>query len=97
VVKNKVAPPFRVAEFDILFNRGISYSGDLLDLAVEAGVVQRSGTWHSFGETRLGQGRDRAVQFLEENPDILKQVAAKVLEKPVATLERAAGGEAAPE
>jgi len=82
VVKNKVAPPFRTVEFDILFNKGISYAGDVLDIAVEAGIVQRSGTWHSYGETRIGQGRDKAVQFLEENPDILKQVAAKVMEKP---------------
>jgi recombination protein RecA len=96
VVKNKVAPPFRIAEFDILFNKGISYAGDLLDMAVEAGVVQRSGTWHSFGETRLGQGRDRAVQFLEENGDILRQVGAKLLEKPVAaplTKGESSGGE----
>jgi len=92
VVKNKVAPPFRIAEFDILFNKGISYAGDLLDIAVEMGVVQRSGTWHSFGETRLGQGRDRAVQFIEENGDILKQIAAKVLEKPAASLDRPSGG-----
>ncbi|MBI4586488.1 MAG: recombinase RecA [Planctomycetes bacterium] len=80
VVKNKVAPPFRMAEFDILFNRGISLHGDVLDLAVERSVVQRSGTWHSFGETRLGQGRDRAVQFLEENPDLFQQVLGKVKE-----------------
>jgi len=78
VVKNKVAPPFRLAEFDILFNKGISYAGDVLDLATETGVVQRSGTWHSYGETRLGQGRDRAVQFLEENADLLAEVSAKV-------------------
>ncbi len=80
VVKNKVAPPFRMAEFDILFNRGISLHGDVLDLAVERSIVQRSGTWHSFGETRLGQGRDRAVQFLEENPDLFQQVLGKVKE-----------------
>jgi|SoiMethySBSTD1v2_1073268.scaffolds.fasta_scaffold172737_2 recombination protein RecA len=74
VVKNKVAPPFRQAEFDVLFDRGISFCGDLLDLAGDQGVVQRSGTWHSFGEVRLGQGRDRAVQFLEENPDLTRQI-----------------------
>ena len=82
VVKNKVAAPFRQAEFDILFNCGVSYAGDVLDLAVEHKVVERSGSWHSFGETRLGQGRERVVQFLEENRDIFseveKQVKAKV-------------------
>jgi recombination protein RecA len=67
-----------VAEFDILFNKGISFAGDVLDLAAESGVVQKAGTWHSYGETRLGQGRDRAIQFLEENPDMLKTIAAKV-------------------
>jgi recombination protein RecA len=92
VVKNKVAAPFRVAEFDILFNKGISYAGDVLDLAVEAGVVQRSGTWHSFGETRIGQGRDKAVQFLDENKDLLSQVARKVLEKPAAVVPKSLGG-----
>ena len=73
-MKNKVAAPFRQSEFDILFDRGISRAGDLVDLAVEHSVIQRSGTWHSRGEMRLGQGRDRAVQFLEENPDVLRQV-----------------------
>jgi recombination protein RecA len=81
VVKNKVAPPFRQAEFDILFNRGVSYAGDILDLAVEHGVVQRSGSWHSHGETRLGQGRERTVQFLEENPDLLKRVETELKAK----------------
>jgi len=74
VVKNKVAPPFREAEFDILFDRGISFSGDLVDLGVEHNLIQRSGTWHSYGEVRLGQGRDKAVQFLEENKDLQRQI-----------------------
>jgi recombination protein RecA len=74
VVKNKVAPPFRQAEFDILFDRGIFRSGDLLDLGVEHGIIQRSGTWHSYGEVRLGQGRDRAAQFLDENADLGRQL-----------------------
>ncbi len=94
VVKNKVAPPFRVAEFDILFNKGISYAGDVLDLAAEAGVVQRSGTWHSFGETRLGQGRDRAAQFLEENQEMLRQIAGKVMERSAAGWTQGAPGSA---
>lgn len=81
VVKNKVAPPFRQSEFDILFNQGASYIGDLLDLAVDNGVVTRSGTWHSYGETRLGQGRDRSVQFLEENKELLTKVEGEVRAK----------------
>jgi recombination protein RecA len=81
VVKNKVAPPFRQAEFDILFNRGVSREGDVLDLAVEYKIVQRSGSWHSYGEARIGQGRERAVQFLEQNPDVLRQIEAGVRAK----------------
>jgi recombination protein RecA len=74
VVKNKVAPPFRQSEFDIMFDKGISFCGDLLDLAVEHGIVERSGTWHSWGETRIGHGRERAAQFLEENPDLTRKL-----------------------
>ncbi|MFP6738925.1 MAG: recombinase RecA [Planctomycetota bacterium] len=81
VVKNKVAAPFRQSEFDIIFNEGISYNGDLLDLAVENEIVKRSGAWHSFEDARIGQGRDRTVQFLAENPDILKQIEHQVREK----------------
>ncbi len=81
VVKNKVAAPFRQSEFDIIFNEGISYNGDLLDLAVENEIVKRSGAWHSFEEARIGQGRDRTVQFLSENPDILEQIESQVREK----------------
>jgi len=79
VVKNKVAPPFRSAEFDILFDGGISTESDLLDLATGCNVVQRSGTWYSFGKTRLGQGRENARQFLRDNPDILQQIREQVL------------------
>ena len=80
VVKNKVAPPFRQAEFDILFGRGISYLGDLVDLGVEHKVISRSGSWHSYGETRIGQGRERTIQFLQENPEILRQIEGQVRE-----------------
>jgi recombination protein RecA len=79
VVKNKVAPPFRNAEFDILFDHGISYEGDLLDLAAEAGVVEKSGAWFSFGQVRIGQGREASVRFLEENPDLAREIREKVL------------------
>jgi recombination protein RecA len=68
VVKNKVAPPFRQAEFDIMFNEGISATGDLIDLAVDAGVCQKSGAWFSYGELRLGQGRERAKEFIARTP-----------------------------
>ena len=83
VVKNKVAAPFRQAEFDIIFNEGISYIGDLLDLAVEHEIVKRSGAWHSFEDVRIGQGRDRTVQFLDEdeNADILKRIEQQVREQ----------------
>ena len=74
VVKNKVAPPFRQAEFDIMFNEGISATGDLLDLAVEEEVVQKSGAWFSFNEVRLGQGRENSKQFIKENPDLFEEI-----------------------
>jgi len=74
VVKNKIAPPFRIAEFDVFFGKGISYIGDLLDLGVNGGVVEKSGSWYSFGETRLGQGRDKTVEFLTANPDVMETV-----------------------
>ena len=78
VVKNKVAAPFRQAEFDIIFNEGISYIGDLLDIGVEQEIVKRSGAWYSFEEVRIGQGRDRTVQFLDENTDILEKIETQV-------------------
>ena len=80
VVKNKIAPPFRKAEFDILFNRGINQSGEIVDLGIEQGTLKRSGTWVSYGETRLGQGREKAIEFLEENPklrDDLRQLVIR--------------------
>ncbi len=81
VTKNKLAPPFRECEFDIIYGKGISRSGDVLDLAVEAGIVERSGSWFSFGEDRLGQGRDKVRQHLEDNPALLDRIADLVLEK----------------
>ena len=81
VVKNKVAPPFRQAEFDIMFNEGISSTGDLLDMAVEEKVVDKSGAWFSFGDVRLGQGRENSKQFLKDNPDLFTEILGLVQEK----------------
>jgi recombination protein RecA len=79
VVKNKIAPPFRDAEFDIMFTGGISYEGDLLDLAVGCNVVDKSGAWFNYGSTRLGQGRENAKQFLADNKDLASEIHEKVL------------------
>ncbi len=79
VVKNKLAPPFRDAEFDILYGKGISREGEILDLAVDKDIVEKSGTWFSYGDVRLGQGRDNARAFLEEHPDILTEIRQKLL------------------
>jgi recombination protein RecA len=81
VVKNKVAPPFRTAEFDILFNEGISREGALIDAAVEFGIIEKSGTWMSCGDMRLGQGRENVRNFLRENPTLAGEIEAKVREK----------------
>ena len=79
VVKNKVAPPFRDAEFDIMFDEGISVTGDLLDMGVASGVVAKSGAWFNYGEVRLGQGRENVKQFLKENPDLCSQIKSEIL------------------
>jgi recombination protein RecA len=78
VVKNKVAPPFREAEFDIMYGEGISREGDLLDLAVEKRIVEKSGAWFAYGGERLGQGRENAKQFLKENPDVRRAIDDRV-------------------
>ena len=80
VVKNKIAPPFRTAEFDIMFDEGISGTGDLLDLAVETEVVAKSGAWFNYGEVRLGQGRENVKKFLKENTDLFEEIKTKVLQ-----------------
>ena len=78
VVKNKVAPPFKQAEFDIIFGRGISRVGGLLDLGVESGIITKSGTWFTYGDTRLGQGRENARAFLEEHPEIAEEIETRI-------------------
>jgi recombination protein RecA len=80
VVKNKMAPPFRDAEFDIMFDRGISYEGDLVDLAVLGNIVEKSGAWYNYKSTRLGQGRENAKQFLQDNKDLAEEIRQAVLE-----------------
>ena len=80
VVKNKMAPPFREAEFDILYNQGISWEGDLVDLSVEKKLVDRSGAWFSYKGERLGQGRENAKAFVREHPDVAKELASKLRE-----------------
>jgi recombination protein RecA len=78
VVKNKMAPPFREAEFDIMYGEGISREGDLLDLAVEKRIVEKSGAWFAYGGDRLGQGRENAKQFLKENVDVRRAIEERV-------------------
>lgn len=94
VVKNKVAPPFKTAEFDIIYGKGISREGELIDLGVEHKIVEKSGTWFSYKDDRLGQGRENAKQFLRDNPDIARkldeEIRGKLNLKPVKTEEKKA-------
>ena len=87
VVKNKVAPPFREAEFDIMFNEGISTTGDLVDLAAEDNIIEKAGAWFSYKTTRIGQGRENAKAFLRENPAIFAEIRQRVIEKRLAANE----------
>ncbi len=80
VVKNKIAPPFREAEFDIMYNQGISLAGDVVDLAAARDIIEKSGAWYAYNDAKIGQGREAAKQYLEANPEILKEIAAKVVE-----------------
>lgn len=78
VVKNKVAPPFRIAEFDIIYGRGINSAGCVLDIGAEMDIIKKSGTWFSYKEERIGQGRDQARTFLEAHPEMFKEIEARV-------------------
>jgi recombination protein RecA len=81
VVKNKVAPPFKKAEFDLMFNEGISKIGEILDFAVATDIIKKSGSFFSYGDTKLGQGRDKVKDLLTENPDLCDEIEAKITEK----------------
>ncbi len=80
IVKNKVAPPFRIAEFDIMFGEGVSKSGEIIDLGVEYNIIKKAGSWFSYGESRLGQGRDAVKQLLLDNPELMEELEAKIKE-----------------
>lgn len=80
IVKNKVAPPFRKAEFEITFGEGISHTGEIVDLGVEMGVIKKSGSWFSYGETRLGQGRDAVKKIVKDNPELAEELEQKIAE-----------------
>ena len=81
VVKNKVAPPFKQVEFDIMYGEGISRLGEIIDIGVKAGVVEKSGAWFSYDSVRLGQGKENSKAFLKENPDVVDRIEAEILGK----------------
>lgn len=89
VVKNKVAPPFKVVEFDIMYGRGISKSGEIVDLGVELDVIQKSGSWFSYGGNKLGQGRDSVKQLIEDNPELMEELEKKIKDKVVGADQKA--------
>ena len=103
VVKNKVAAPFKEVEFDIMYGTGISREGDLLDLAVTDNIVEKSGSWFSFGGERIGQGRENVKEYLREHPEMMKEIEQRVLthhgllKSPVAAVPDAPEGEGEPE
>jgi len=80
VVKNKVAPPFRKAEFDIMYGEGISKSGEIVDLGVQYNIIKKSGSWFSYGETRLGQGRETVRKLIIDNPELSQELETKIVE-----------------
>ncbi|MCL4491411.1 MAG: DNA recombination/repair protein RecA, partial [Nitrospirae bacterium] len=80
IVKNKVAPPFRQAEFDIYFNEGISKAGEIVDLGVDKGIIEKAGAWYSFSGARIGQGRENVREYLKGNPEIAAEIEKRILE-----------------
>ncbi len=97
VVKNKVAPPFKQVEFDIMYGEGVSFEGELIDLGVKHDFVQKSGSWFSYGDERIGQGKEKARQFLKDNPSISEEVEAKIREAVLGTPREEAAAEVAVE
>jgi recombination protein RecA len=93
VVKNKIAPPFKEAEFDIIYGKGISKEGDILDMGVSLGIVEKTGAWYSYGGERLGQGRENVKRFLAENQDIRDNICEAVMEQAGIRRSRPGGGE----
>jgi recombination protein RecA len=81
VVKNKVAPPFRKAEFDIMFGTGISKSGEIIDLGVQLGIIKKSGSWFSYEDQKLAQGRDASKKLMEDNPQLAEEIEAKIMQQ----------------
>lgn len=80
MVKNKVAPPFKIAEFDIMYGEGISKTGEIVDLGVDFGIIKKSGSWFSYGDTKLGQGRDAVKTLIKDNPELAEELEAKIVE-----------------
>ena len=80
VVKNKVAPPFKIAEFDIMYGEGISKTGEVIDLGVNFGIIKKSGSWFSYGDTKLGQGRDAVKALIKDNPELAEELETKIKE-----------------
>jgi recombination protein RecA len=93
VVKNKMAPPFKQVEFDIMYGEGVSKNGELVDLGVKAGVVEKSGSWFSYDSQRIGQGRENAKQFLKDNPDVAAKIEAQVRQNSGIVAEAIMAGE----
>ena len=92
IVKNKIAPPFKQAEFDIMYGEGISHEGCIVDLGAEFDIINKSGAWYSYGEVRLGQGKEKVKDFLKENPEMAAEIEAKIREHTIAKLESAESG-----
>ena len=84
IVKNKVAPPFRTAEFDILYGEGISHTGEIVDIGVELNIIKKSGSWFSYGDTKLGQGREAVRQLFQDNPELAEEIENKIREAKLA-------------